>query len=118
MATIKRQAKITRQKKTLSKAEIAQNFVQFSKKLTVYVMAYWGLYRLAQLVVVVLRPEIADALVKFSSGVDTVAIAFGSGYMVNSISEKAMNMHKDVQKYMYANSGSDNDATDDGESQG
>lgn len=88
-------------KRKQTKAELSIKFIQFSKKLTIYVMAYWGQYRLAQLVVVVLRPEIADALVKFSSGVDTVAIAFGSGYMVNSISEKAMNMHRDVQKYIY-----------------
>ena len=81
--------------------------MQFSKKLTVFVMAYWGLYRLAQLVVVVIRPEIADALVKFSSGVDTVAIAFGTGYTVNSVSEKAMNMHRDVQKYMYSSTKED-----------
>lgn len=85
-----------------TKVELANSFMQFSKKLTVFVMAYWGLYRLAQLVVVVVRPETADALVKFSSGVDTVAIAFGTGYTVNSVSEKAMNMYKDVQKYMYS----------------
>ena len=85
----------------MSKAELAQGFIQFSKKITAYILAYWGIYRLAQLVVVVVRPEIADALVKFSSGVDTVAIAFGAGYTVNSVSEKAMTMHQNVQKYMY-----------------
>lgn len=63
--------------------------------------------------VVVLRPDIADALVKFSSGVDTVAIAFGSGYMVNSISEKAMNMHRDVQKYMYDAEQTQNESNDE-----
>ena len=98
----------TRKKKHVpTKTELARGFMQFSKKLTVFVMAYWGLYRLAQLVVVVIRPEIADALVKFSSGVDTVAIAFGTGYTVNSVSEKAMNMHRDVQKYMYSSTKED-----------
>ena len=88
----------------MSKAELAQGFIQFSKKITAYILAYWGIYRLAQLVVVVVRPEIADSLVKFSSGVDTVAIAFGITYTTNSIGEKAMNMHRDVQKYMYLGS--------------
>ena len=100
MATTKRKRQPAK-KRLMSKAELAQGFIQFSKKLTAYVMAYWGIYRLAQLVVIVVRPEIADALVKFSSGVDTVAIAFGTAYTANSISEKAMNMHRDVQKYMY-----------------
>lgn len=88
-------------RRVLSKAELAQGFIQFSKKITAYILVYWGLYRLAQLIVVVVRPEIADALVKFSSGVDTVAIAFGLAYTTNSIGEKAMNMHQNVQKYMY-----------------
>lgn len=102
MATTKKRTRRKAAKpRLMSKAELAQGFIQFSKKITAYILAYWGIYRLAQLVVVVVRPEIADALVKFSSGVDTVAIAFGAGYTVNSVSEKAMTMHQNVQKYMY-----------------
>jgi hypothetical protein len=102
MATTKKRTRRKAAKpRLMSKAELAQGFIQFSKKITAYILAYWGIYRLAQLVVVVVRPEIADALVKFSSGVDTVAIAFGITYTTNSIGEKAMNMHRDVQKYMY-----------------
>ena len=100
-ATKKRTRRTAAKSRLMSKAELAQGFIQFSKKITAYILAYWGIYRLAELVVVVVRPEIADALVKFSSGVDTVAIAFGSGYTVNSVSEKAMTMHQNVQKYMY-----------------
>ena len=100
-ATKKRTRRKAVKPRLMSKAELAQGFIQFSKKITAYILAYWGIYRLAQLVVVVVRPEIADALVKFSSGVDTVAIAFGAGYTVNSVSEKAMAMHQNVQKYMY-----------------
>jgi hypothetical protein len=102
MATTKKRTRRKAPKpRLMSKAELAQGFIQFSKKITAYILAYWGIYRLAQLVVVVVRQEIADALVKFSSGVDTVAIAFGAGYTVNSVSEKAMTMHQNVQKYMY-----------------
>lgn len=34
--------KRTRTKKAPTKNELALGFMQFSKKLTVYVMAYWG----------------------------------------------------------------------------
>lgn len=97
-----------------TKTDLTIGFIQFSKKITAYILIYWGLYRLAQLIVVVLRPEIADHLVKFSSGVDTVAIAFGTGYTVNSVSEKAMNMHKDVQRYMYLGSETDEETDSNG----
>lgn len=110
MATTKRQPV---KRRIPSKAEMAMKFIQFSKKITVYILAFWGVYRLAQLVVVIFRPEIADALVKFSSGVDTVAISFGLAYSANSISEKAMQMHKDVQKYMYLGIDSDDDDDND-----
>lgn len=105
-------------RRRITKTDMALGFIQFSKKITVYVLAYWGIYRLAQLVVVVIRPEIADALVKFSSGVDTVAIAFGTGYTINSVSEKAMNMHKDVQKYMYLGTKDESDPPEGGDSLG
>ncbi len=82
----------------------AANFIQFSKKITVYVLVYWGIYRLVQLVVGIIRPEMADALVKLSAGIDGIAIAFGTGYTINSIGEKAMNMHTEVQKYLYSGS--------------
>ena len=113
MATTKRQPL---KKKLPSKAEVALRFIQFSKKITVYILAFWGVYRLAQLVVVILRPEIAEDLVKFSSGVDTVAISFGLAYSANSISEKAMQMHKDVQKYMYLGVDADEEEKEKGAS--
>ena len=107
----KPQKRTPRKRRILSKAELAQGYIQFSKRITAYILLYWGLYRLAQLVVIVIRPEIAEALVKFSSGVDTVAIAFGAGYTCNSISEKAMTMHQNVQKYVYLGN-DDNQDTD------
>ena len=102
MAIKAAEKKEPRKKRTvMSKTEQVIKYVQFSKKITVYVLVYWGLYRLAQLVAGVLRPELADSLVKLSSGIDTVAIFFGGGYTVNSVAEKGFTMHKEVQKYMY-----------------
>lgn len=105
----RRVRKVRRTKKAPLKANAspivqAANFIQFSKKITVYILAYWGLYRLVQLVVGIIRPEMADALVKLSAGIDGIAIAFGTGYTINSIGEKAMNMHTEVQKYLYSSS--------------
>ena len=87
-----------------SKSEMAYKYVQFSKRITVYVLVFWGFYRLAQLVVVAIAPDTAESLIKLVSGVDTMAIFFGGFYTTNSISEKALAVHKDVQKYMYVGS--------------
>lgn len=102
-----RRAKNTPQKKKIAvptKTELAYRYVQFSKWITIYVLAFWGIYRLAQLVVVVVAPNVDDTMVKLVSGIDTMAIFFGGFYTTNSITEKALVVHKDVQKYMYTSS--------------
>ena len=102
-----RRAKNTPQKKKIAvptKTELAYRYVQFSKWITIYVLAFWGIYRLAQLVVVVVAPNVEDTMVKLVSGIDTMAIFFGGFYTTNSITEKALVVHKDVQKYMYTSS--------------
>ena len=90
-----------------TKAEMAMQYIQYSKKITTYVLAFWGVYRLAQLVAGVLRPELADSLVKLASGIDTMAIFFGGFYTTNSIAEKGFSMHQAVQQSMYASSSDD-----------
>ena len=102
-----RRAKNTPQKKKMAvptKTELAYRYIQFSKWITIYVLAFWGIYRLAQLVVVVVAPNVEDTMVKLVSGIDTMAIFFGGFYTTNSITEKALVVHKDVQKYMYTSS--------------
>ena len=101
--TVMRRAPQRKQMSIPSKSEMAYKYVQFSKRITVYVLVFWGFYRLAQLAVVVLAPDAAEYLLKLVSGIDTMAIFFGGFYTTNSISEKALAVHKEVQKYMYAN---------------
>ena len=114
MATVKRQPrkKIEPKKKLPSKAEMVVKYIQFSKRMTAFILIFWAVYRSAQLVVGVLEPSLASSLVRLSSGIDTVAIAFGLAYTGNSIFEKAFNAHKEVQKMMYANI-DDNSSADD-----
>ena len=95
-----------------SKAEMVIKYVQFSKRITAFVLIFWAVYRSAQLAVGVIEPSIADALVKLSSGIDTVAIAFGITYTGNSIAEKVMNAHKEIQKMMYVNVDDDSSKDD------
>ena len=116
MATVKRQKKQPRQKiepkkKLPSKAEMAVKYIQFSKRLTAFVLIFWAIYRGAQLVVGVIEPSIASALVRLSSGIDTVAIAFGITYTSNSIAEKVTTAHKEIQKMMYTNIGEDDNSS-------
>lgn len=108
MATIKRSTrpirkKVVPKKPLPTKKEIVVKYIQFSKRITAFVLIFWAVYRSAQLAVGVIEPSIADALVKLSSGIDTVAIAFGITYTGNSIAEKVMNAHKEIQKMMYVN---------------
>ena len=118
MATATKQKAKARKPRLPTKAEIAVRHIQFSKKLTVYVMVFWGVYRLAQLAAVIIRPEVATSLVQFSSGVDTVAIAFGLTYTTNSIAEKSLQTHKDVQKYMYLGTEKEDKSEEDSDDNG
>ena len=65
-------------------------FMQYSKKMASRVTLFWMLYRLANFVVAILRPDIAKYLVDLSTGVDTVMIVNVAFYTGNSISEKTI----------------------------
>lgn len=65
-----------------------KNFIQYSKKMCTWVTAFWMLYRLANFIVVLLRPEISTALVDLSAGVDTIMIVNMGAYTMNSGTEK------------------------------
>lgn len=108
MATIKRSTrpirkKVVPKKPLPTKKEIVVKYIQFSKRITAFVLIFWAVYRSAQLAVGGIEPSIADALVKLSSGIDTVAIAFGIAYSANSVCEKYINVQKEIQKMMYVN---------------
>ena len=85
-------------------------FIQYSKKMCTRVSIFWMLYRIVNFVVVLLRPEVANALVDLSTGVDTVMIVNISVYTTNSLGEKvAIAFGK--RKSLYT--ASDNEEEDD-----
>ena len=63
-------------------------FVQYSKKMCTRVSVFWMIYRLANFIVVLLRPEVSSALVELCAGVDTIMIVNMSAYTFNSSTEK------------------------------
>lgn len=70
-------------------AKLNPKFIQYSKKMASRVTIFWMIYRLANFVVVLFRPEVGKYLVDLSTGVDTVMIINVGFYTGNSISEKA-----------------------------
>ena len=73
---------------TRTALKIKEAFIQYSKKMCTRVTIFWMIYRLANFVVVLFRPEIADALVELSAGIDTIMIVNMSTYLLNSSTEK------------------------------
>ena len=62
--------------------------MQYSKKMCTRVTIFWMIYRIANFIVVLLRPEVANALVDLSTGVDTIMIVNMGAYTGNSSIEK------------------------------
>lgn len=97
-------------------AKADQKFIQYSKKMASRVTLFWMIYRLANFIVAIIRPEIANALVDLSAGVDTIMIVNMSSYTLNSGTEKvAIAFGK--RKSLYS-SDDDNDDTDEEDENG
>ena len=96
-------------------------FVQYSKKMCTSVAIFWMVYRLFNFVVVLIRPEIAHALVDLCAGVDTIMIVNISTYTGNSISEKAImayNKRKNVSSSDNKTDDEEDEETEDDDSNG
>ena len=65
-----------------------KKFTQYSKKIATCVTIFWMLYRILNFIVVLFRPEVAEALVDLSAGVDTIMIVNMGTYTTNSATEK------------------------------
>lgn len=73
---------------TAAALKAKEKFIQYSKKMATRVTIFWMIYRIANFIVVLLRPEVANALVDLSAGVDTIMIVNMSVYTGNSATEK------------------------------
>ena len=63
-------------------------FIQYSKKMCTRVTIFWMIYRVIVSILLYFRPDVANAMVHMTDGVDTVMIANISIYCGNSIAEK------------------------------
>lgn len=67
-----------------------KEYVQYSKRLTTFVMVAWVIFRVLSLVVIALRPEADSALVALQKGADDVTIVAIGFYCGNSVAEKGI----------------------------
>lgn len=67
-----------------------EKFMQYSKKMASRVTIFWMIYRIANFIVVLIRPEISKSLVDLTTGLDTIMIFNVGFYTGNSISEKTI----------------------------
>lgn len=65
-------------------------YIQFSKKLVMFIAVCWQVFRLACLCQVYFRPETSESLIKFLTGSDDIMIASIGFYTGNSVFEKGV----------------------------
>lgn len=90
--------------------KMQEAYVQYSKRMCTYVAVFWAFYRIAVSLLIFFRPEITNAMIHLTDGVDTVMIANISFYTGNSVCEKAFIAFGKRRKL---NSTDDEDETED-----
>lgn len=65
-------------------------YVQFSKRIAVFVIVFWAVYRLLNLVMLMLNPGVGVYLRELLTGADDVAIVSIGFYTGNSVVEKGI----------------------------
>lgn len=65
-------------------------YIQFSKKLVMFISVCWLLFRLGCLVQLYFRPDTGDSLIRFLNGSDDIMIASIGFYTGNSVFEKGV----------------------------
>lgn len=99
---------------TRTALKMKEAFIQYSKKMCTRVTVFWMIYRIVNFVVVLIRPEIANALVDLSAGIDTIMIVNMSTYTFNSGTEKIAVAFAG-RKSIYNNDKDEDDDEDEGE---
>ena len=77
----------TSKKKSVS-AKIRDVMQQYSKKMCTRVTIFWMLYRISISALIFFKPEVSNALIRLTEGVDTAMIINMSVYTANSTVEK------------------------------
>ena len=96
-----------------------EKYIQYSKRMCTAVSIFWMAYRLANFFVVLFRPQIANALVDLSAGIDTIMIVNMSTYLLNSSTEKvAIAFGKRKSLYSRSDEDDEDDEEEDKDSNG
>ena len=75
------------QRKSAS-AKIKELMQQYSKKMCTRVTIFWMIYRITISALIFFKPEVSNALIRLTEGVDTAMIINMSVYTANSTIEK------------------------------
>ena len=67
-----------------------QVYVQFSKRIAVAVLVFWCIYRMAALLLIWFKPELAASIHTMQTGVDDVMMVSIGFYTGNSVIEKGI----------------------------
>lgn len=67
-----------------------EQYIQFSKRITVAITVMWAAFRLMTLILIAFRPETSEALTAFQQGVDDVMMVGIGFYCGNSVAEKGI----------------------------
>lgn len=65
-------------------------YVQFSKRMAVFVIIFWAVYRIANLIILALNPGVGGHLKDLLTGADDVAMVSIGFYTGNSVIEKGI----------------------------
>ena len=61
---------------------------QFSKRMSKFVLIFWGIMRILNFVVISLKPDTGNALIQLQHGADDIAMTIVIAYNCNSLGEK------------------------------
>lgn len=74
----------------MAKTQNPVRYVQYSKRLTAFIAGFWALLRFGGLIVLIIRPSVAESMEAFLRGADDVMICNVGFYCGNSVAEKGM----------------------------
>lgn len=69
---------------------LQKDYVQYSKRLTTWITAFWCVFRVAILGALLVRPSLAEAMQGIIQGADDVMMVAIGFYAGNSVAEKGM----------------------------
>lgn len=70
--------------------KLTKAYTQYSKKMTTALLIFWGVIRLASVILVAINPDCGTSLVNIVKGTDDITMVVVCSYTANSIGEKGI----------------------------